>query len=190
VQPVPHRPERRTHDVLPSVHRHQALIQARTERPVTLHRVAGRSAVPVVSIFDRSRIARRRSHAGRSQATTPVSRIPPRAPGVRAINWRHDDAVDSALAVLATLAGCGSSASTASQPPTAASVARQLGCTGIEPVSPATLYAYDEADATCHGRAADIATFRTNKLRDQWVAVASQFGGIASEGDRYAVADG
>jgi len=56
-------------------------------------------------------------------------------------------------AVLATLAGCGSSASTASQPPTAASVARQLGCTGIEPVSPATLYAYDEADATCHGRA-------------------------------------
>jgi hypothetical protein len=96
----------------------------------------------------------------------------------------------AAAALALAAAGCGSSAPGSASPPTAASVARHLGCTGIEPVSPPTLYAYDEAGATCGGRPADIATFRTNKLRDQWVAVASQFGGIRTEGDRYAVADG
>jgi hypothetical protein len=41
-----------------------------------------------------------------------------------------------------------------------------------------------------HGKAVDIATFRTNELRDKWIAAAGQFTGIDSKGDRYAVADG
>ena len=97
----------------------------------------------------------------------------------------------AALVAVAALAGCSASGGgTASQPPSAASVAHRLGCTGIEPVSPPTLYAYDEATATCGGHPADIATFRMDKLRDQWVAAARQFTGIEQTGDRYAVADG
>jgi hypothetical protein len=91
------------------------------------------------------------------------------------------------LAVL-LLAAC--SSGTASQPPSAASVARQLGATGVEAITPPTLYAYDECTATLHGKTVDIATFRTNALRDKWVQAASQFTGIESKGDRYAVADG
>jgi hypothetical protein len=53
-----------------------------------------------------------------------------------------------------------------------------------------TLYAYDEVTATWHGKTVDIATFRTNGLRDKWVAAAGRFTGIDSKGDRYAVADG
>ena len=41
-----------------------------------------------------------------------------------------------------------------------------------------------------HGKTVDIATFRTNALRDKWIAAAGQFTGIGSKGDRYAVADG
>ena len=95
-----------------------------------------------------------------------------------------------AAAAVTSLAACGggSGGGTASGPPTAASVARQLGCTGVQHIDP-TLYAYDEANATCNGRAADIATFRSNDLRDKWVKVASQFSGIQTQGDRYAVAD-
>ena len=48
----------------------------------------------------------------------------------------------------------------------------------------------DEVTATLHGKTVDIATFRTNGLRDKWIQVASQFAGIDSKGDRYAVADG
>lgn len=89
------------------------------------------------------------------------------------------------------LAGCGSSAaSTAAAPPPAASViADQLGATDVQAMAP-TLYAYDEVTATWHGKTVDIATFRTNELRDKWVAAAGQFTGIDSKGDRYAVADG
>jgi uncharacterized lipoprotein len=98
-------------------------------------------------------------------------------------------AVILVLAV-ATLAACSSgSASTAAAPPSAASVAAQLGATDVQHIDP-TLYAYDEATATLNGKAVDIATFRTDALRDQWVTVASQFSGIESKGDRYAVADG
>lgn len=95
-----------------------------------------------------------------------------------------------AFALLA-LAGCGgSAASTASPSPPAASViADQLGATDVQAIDP-TLYAYDEVTATLHGKAVDIATFRTNALRDKWIAAASQFTGIDSKGDRYAVADG
>lgn len=103
-----------------------------------------------------------------------------------------------AVSVLAAaLAGCGGAASstaaspsTASQPPSAASVAQRLGCTDVQPVTPPTLYAYDEAGATCGGHSADIATFRTDQLRDKWVQIASQFGGIQQTGELYAVADG
>jgi hypothetical protein len=96
----------------------------------------------------------------------------------------------AAVAVLIlAVAGCSASSSTASQPPSAASVARHLGATGIEKVSPPTLYAYDEVTATLHGRDVDIATFRNNGLRDKWVQAAGQFTGIETKGDRYAVAD-
>ena len=94
-----------------------------------------------------------------------------------------------ALAVL-TLAACsGGSTSTAATPPSATSVARQLGATNVETMDP-TLYAYSEVTATLHGKTVDIATFRTDKLRDQWIQAASQFTGIEQKGDRYAVADG
>lgn len=93
------------------------------------------------------------------------------------------------LAVL-TLAACSSgSTSTAAAPPSAAQVATQLGATGVQLTEP-TLYAWSEATAMLHGKAVDIATFRTNALRDKWIAAASQFTGIEGKGDRYAVADG
>jgi hypothetical protein len=93
--------------------------------------------------------------------------------------------------VALTLAGCSSSAaSTAAAPPPAASViADQLGAMDVQALDP-TLYAYDEVTATLHGKTVDIATFRTNGLRDKWIAAAGQFTGIDSQGDRYAVADG
>jgi ABC-type phosphate transport system substrate-binding protein len=96
-----------------------------------------------------------------------------------------------AFAVLA-LAGCGGSAassSTAAAPPAASVIADQLGATDVQAMDP-TLYAYDEVTATWHGKTVDIATFRTNGLRDKWVAAAGRFTGIDSKGDRYAVADG
>src|SRR6266487_611847 len=93
------------------------------------------------------------------------------------------------LAVL-TLAACsGTAASTASAPPAAAVVADRLGATDVQAMDP-TLYAYDEVTATLGGKAVDIATFRTNGLRDKWIQAAGQFTGIEQKGDRYAVADG
>jgi hypothetical protein len=101
----------------------------------------------------------------------------------------------AALAIAAaalTLAACGGTtpASTAATPPAASAVAAQLGATGVQPLDPPTLYAYSEVTATLRGKAVDIATFRTNQLRDQWVQAASQFEGIAQTGNLYAVADG
>jgi outer membrane murein-binding lipoprotein Lpp len=98
-----------------------------------------------------------------------------------------------AITVLA-LAGCGgtaatSGASTAAAPPAASVIADQLGATDVQAMDP-TLYAYDEVTATLGVKTVDIATFRTNALRDKWVAAAGQFTGIDSKGDRYAVADG
>lgn len=97
----------------------------------------------------------------------------------------------AALAVTAlAIAGCGSTAaSTAAAPPAASVIADRLGATDVQATDP-TLYAYDEVTATLHGKTVDIATFRTNELRDKWIAAAGQFTGIDSKGDRYAVADG
>ncbi len=92
------------------------------------------------------------------------------------------------LAAVTGLAACGGSAPAA--PPAASAIASQLGATGVRAVKPPTLYAYDEVTATLRGRPVDIATFRTDKLRDQWIQAASQFTGIEQKGDRYAVADG
>lgn len=97
--------------------------------------------------------------------------------------------IAAALAVLA-LAGCSSGVtSTAAAPPAASVIADQLGATDVQAMDP-TLYAYDEVTATLHGKTVDIATFRTNALRDKWIAAAGQFTGIDSKGDRHAVADG
>jgi hypothetical protein len=99
-----------------------------------------------------------------------------------------------AAAALTACGGPGPAASpavsTAAAPPAAAAVAAQLGATAVQPLNPPTLYAYSEVTATLHGRAVDIATFRTNQLRDQWVKAAGQFTGIEQTGNLYAVADG
>lgn len=98
-------------------------------------------------------------------------------------------AVAGLIALL--LAACSGSGggSTAAAPPSAAAIARQLGATDVQSTEP-TLYASSEATATLKGRSVDIATFRTNQLRDKWIQAAQQFTGIESKGDRYAVADG
>lgn len=101
----------------------------------------------------------------------------------------------AAAAVLAAvmLAGCGGGgtgpAGPAAVPPAASVIADQLGATDVQAMDP-TLYAYDEVTAVLDGKPVDIATFRTNELRDKWIAAASQFTGIGGKGDRYAVADG
>ena len=86
------------------------------------------------------------------------------------------------------LAGCSSSASTASTP-AAASVARQLGCSGIHAVGKGELYVYDEVKCTLNGHPVDVITFRTDTLRDNWIRIAEQFDGITAKGHLYAVAD-
>lgn len=99
--------------------------------------------------------------------------------------------IAAVLAVLA-LAGCGSAAASSStaSPPAAASVARHLGCTGITPADPVSDFAADEVDATCQGHHADIATFRTDRLRDEWAAFVRETGGTVRAGDLYAVGTG
>jgi hypothetical protein len=99
----------------------------------------------------------------------------------------------AALAVTAlALAGCGGSAATTSgtSPPTATSVARHLGCTRITPTSPVSDFAADEVDATCQGHHADIATFKTDQLRDEWTSFVRQTGGTVTTGPLYAVGTG
>jgi len=96
----------------------------------------------------------------------------------------------AALAITAlALAGCGAAAATTS-PPTAASVARHLGCTSISPVDPPTMFAHSEVDATCQGHPADITTFTTDQVRDMWVSFVRQTGGSVSTGHLYAVGTG
>jgi ABC-type glycerol-3-phosphate transport system substrate-binding protein len=96
-----------------------------------------------------------------------------------------------AFAVLA-LAGCGGTAASSStaSPPTAASVARHLGCTGITPMDPPTYFAHSEVDATCQGHHADIATFTTDQARDEWASVVRQQGATVQTGELYAVGTG
>jgi hypothetical protein len=96
-----------------------------------------------------------------------------------------------AFAVLA-LAGCGGTAASSStaSPPTAAAVARHLGCTGITPTDPVSDFAADEVDATCSGHHADIATFKTDQLRDEWTSFVRQTGGTVQTGELYAVGTG
>ncbi len=98
----------------------------------------------------------------------------------------------AALAVTAlALAGCGSTAATSTaSPPTATSVAKSLGCTGITPMDPPTYFAHSEVDATCQGHHADIATFTTDKVRDMWVSVVREQGATVTTGPLYAVGTG
>jgi hypothetical protein len=97
--------------------------------------------------------------------------------------------IAAAFAVLA-LAGCGGTAASTARPPAAASVARHLGCTGITPADPVSDFAADEADATCGGHHADIATFKTDQLRDEWANFVRQTGGTVQTGHLYAVGTG
>lgn len=73
--------------------------------------------------------------------------------------------------------------------PTVQQVAAQIGATGVKPITP-TLYASHEALATMYnGQAVDIATFATKALRDSWLKVATQFGGVETTGPLFAVLD-
>lgn len=99
--------------------------------------------------------------------------------------------IAAAFAVLA-LAGCGGTVASSStvSPPTAASVARHLGCTGISPIDPPTYFAHSEVDATCQGHHADIATFTNDQARDEWTSVVRQQGATVQTGELYAVGTG
>jgi hypothetical protein len=90
-----------------------------------------------------------------------------------------------------TLAACGSGSATAGPPPSAAQVAASHGMTLTDKIVPPTLYAASEVAATKGGTSYDVATFRTNELRDRWVKAASQFDGPpVAKGDRYAIEQG
>lgn len=109
----------------------------------------------------------------------------------------------AALATAAlALTACGTAAATTSNPgtppsqsvgtatwPTAASVAAQIGATGVEHSASPGLYASDEATATWHGRDVTITTFASAQLRDNWVKVAAQFTPVLLTGPLYAVTD-
>ena len=97
-----------------------------------------------------------------------------------------------AASLALALAGRGGTAATsgASPPaPTVAQVAAQIGATVTSHDTQHEMFTYDQADATWHGRRVLISTFRTDRLRDEWVQGARQFTGIAQEGHLYAVSD-
>ena len=96
-------------------------------------------------------------------------------------------ALGLAAAALALTACGGNATPTTATPSTPAQVAAKIGATGVTPMDP-TLYATAEASATWHGRTVDIAVFQTNKLRDNWEAVARTFVPILADGPDYAVA--
>jgi hypothetical protein len=100
-------------------------------------------------------------------------------------------AIIGAGATAATLAltGCGSTGTPANAP-TVAQVARQLGASNVEPMTP-TMYASHEGTAVWQGgQVIDIATFSSNTLRDKWCQAASEFGPIVKKGNDFAVTNG
>jgi hypothetical protein len=67
-------------------------------------------------------------------------------------------------------------------------IADQRGCDDVTAIDP-TLYAYDEVTATCTGLGqVDIATFKTDALRDKWIKIAEQFSTIEDSGHLYVIA--
>jgi hypothetical protein len=129
---------------------------------------------------------------------TPTPTPTPTGPQPRKRNWvrRHPvwsgilaAAVVAGLA-LGLLAGYGGSGAGPAKAPTVEQVARQIGATNIDTVTPPTMYASGEAGVTWHGQQADLAVFQSNDVRDKWVAVAKEFGPILAEGDRYVVTTG
>ena len=76
------------------------------------------------------------------------------------------------------LSGCGSGA-----PPNALQMARELGCPGAHYLRHPTQFAQHEV--YCGNL--DITTFASNHHRDQWLTVASSFGGSYVWGDRWAI---
>jgi hypothetical protein len=92
-------------------------------------------------------------------------------------------------AVLAFAAGCGGGASSGPPPSPSSLSAKIPGCIGYAAISP-TLYAREEGGCTLNGDQLDIVTFTTSAAEDNWVKVASQFGGILVRGDRWVVGTG
>ena len=87
-------------------------------------------------------------------------------------------------------AGCSSGGSGITGRDGAAAVAKALGCTHVQPMNPPTYFAHTEADATCHGHHADIATFTTDSARDMWAGVVRAQGATVQTGELYAVGTG
>lgn len=113
---------------------------------------------------------------------------------------RPTTVITVSIAAAAVLAGCGSAASStpghayppAATPaqdagPTLAQAAAEAGATDVQATYP-TMYASHEGHATWHGRTVDIATFQTQQLGDQWIAVAKTFAPILATGNLWAMA--
>lgn len=94
--------------------------------------------------------------------------------------------VAAVAATIAVLAGCGGQAS---GPPTLDQVARQIGATDVQRMSP-TMFASDEATAMWHGKPIDLAVFANDTLRHNWEQVASQFGPVVIHGHDFAAVQG
>jgi uncharacterized RmlC-like cupin family protein len=92
------------------------------------------------------------------------------------------------LAALAAIAGiitaCGT---THAGPPTAVTVAHQVGATKVYTISP-TMYADSEANATWHGRHVDIVTFTSAQKENNWIQAAEQYVTILSKGNLWVIA--
>jgi hypothetical protein len=85
------------------------------------------------------------------------------------------------------LTACGGS--TPSQPPSPASLASRLGCTGFSSMSP-TLFAREEGSCTLNGDDLDVVTFSTSANEDNWIKVGGQFGGVIVKGALWVIAAG
>lgn len=96
------------------------------------------------------------------------------------------------LAVAVVLALAGAAAlffwpTTAGPAPRVADVAARIGCSTSKLYPTTELYARESGSCGIAARTYRITVFADNDLRDQWLQVASQFGGSRVVGDRYAV---
>jgi hypothetical protein len=74
-------------------------------------------------------------------------------------------------------------------PPSSSALASRLGLHWIFSESP-TLLAREEGGCTLEGDDLDIVTFSNTANQDNWIKVASQFGGIIVKGSLWAVSTG
>src|SRR5258708_19816787 len=91
----------------------------------------------------------------------------------------------AAVVLAAAIAGCGGSSlpKDVTGAPTLQAAAAALGCTGLKPMSPPTMLASAEGFWRYQGRTADLATFATNKIRDNWEKIATNFAPLIKNGN-------